>query len=50
MFLGSLSVDKQKAIQLAKDQIERQFGKGYIMQLGSRMLVDIPVFSTGRLP
>jgi recombination protein RecA len=47
--LGSISADKQNAVQLAMDQIERQFGKGYIMQLGGRMLVDIPVISTGSL-
>ena len=47
--MGSISADKQKAVQLAMDQIERQFGKGYIMQLGDRMLVDIPVISTGSL-
>jgi recombination protein RecA len=47
--LGNISAAKQKAVQLAKDQIERQFGKGYIMQLGGRTLVDIPVISTGSL-
>jgi recombination protein RecA len=47
--LGSISADKQKAVQLAMDQIERQFGKGYIMQLGGRRLVDIPVISTGSI-
>jgi recombination protein RecA len=47
--LGNISAAKQKAVQLAKDQIERQFGKGYIMQLGGRMLADIPVISTGSL-
>lgn len=26
--MGSMPADKQKAIQLAMDQIERQFGKG----------------------
>lgn len=31
------------------DQVERQFGKGYIMRLGGRMLVEIPVISTGSL-
>jgi len=41
--------DKQKAVQLAMDQIERQFGKGSIMKLGGRMLADIPVISTGSL-
>ena len=41
--MGSISADKQKAIQLAMDQIERRFGKGYIMKLGGRMLADVPV-------
>ena len=45
----SISVDKQKSIQLAMDQIERQFGKGSIMQLGDRVIADIPVISTGSL-
>jgi recombination protein RecA len=49
MSLSSISVDKQKAVQLAMDQIARQFGKGYIMQLGGRVLADIPVISTGSL-
>ncbi|MBW1773350.1 MAG: recombinase RecA [Deltaproteobacteria bacterium] len=41
--------DKQKAVQLAMDQIERRFGKGSIMKLGGRMIADIPVISTGSL-
>jgi recombination protein RecA len=31
-----MPADKQEAVQLAIDQIERQFGKGSIMQLGGR--------------
>ena len=45
--MSSLSSNKQKTIQLAMDQIERQFGKGFIMQLGGKALEDIPVISTG---
>ena len=41
--------DKQKAVQLAMDQIARQFGKGAIMKLGGRMIADVPVISTGSL-
>lgn len=41
--------DKQKTLQLAMDQIERQFGKGAIMKLGGRMIADIPVISTSSL-
>ena len=41
---------KEKAIDLAVSQIERQFGKGAIMRLGSEVLVpDVPVISTGSL-
>ena len=47
--MGSISVDKQKVVQLAMDRIERQFGKGSIMQLGDRAIADIPVISTGSL-
>ena len=47
--MGSMPADKQKAIQLAMDQIERQFGKGSIMQLGGQVIADVPVISTGSL-
>ena len=47
--MGSMPADKQKAVQLAMDQIERQFGKGSIMKLGGRVIADIPVISTGSL-
>ena len=40
---------KNKAIDLAVSQIERQFGKGSIMRLGDRETLDIPVISTGSL-
>jgi len=39
---------KEKALDLAVSQIERQFGKGAIMRLGTDVLVpDIQVISTG---
>ena len=41
--------DKQKTLQLAMDQIERQFGKGAIMKLGGRIIADVPVISTSSL-
>ena len=44
-----ISPDKEKAIETAMAQIERQFGKGSIMKLGSRAVVDIPVIPTGSL-
>ena len=47
--MGSMQEEKQKAVQLAMDQIERQFGKGSIMQLGGRVIEDVPVIPTGSL-
>ena len=41
--------EKNKAMDLAVTQIERQFGKGSIMKLGSRGMLDIPVISTTSL-
>lgn len=42
-------MDKQKAIDAAVLQIEKAFGKGSIMKLGSRGAVDVEVISTGSL-
>ncbi|MFQ5740412.1 MAG: recombinase RecA [Acidobacteriota bacterium] len=41
--------DKKRAIEMALNQIERQFGKGSIMKLGDRTSLDIPVISSGSL-
>jgi recombination protein RecA len=41
--------DKEKAVESAISQIERQFGKGSIMKLGSRPIVEVPTISTGSL-
>jgi recombination protein RecA len=41
---------KEKAIELAVSQIERQFGKGAIMRLGTDAVIpEIPVIPTGSL-
>lgn len=45
----SKNVDREKAVESAMSQIERQFGKGSIMKLGSREVADVPVISTGSL-
>jgi recombination protein RecA len=45
----SISPDKEKAVKTAMGQIERQFGKGAIMKLGSGTIIDVPVISTGSL-
>ena len=44
-----LGEDKDRAIGLALDQIERQFGKGSIMRLGEVATVDTEVISTGAI-
>jgi len=45
-----MDVNREKALDLAVSQIERQFGKGAIMKLGEGgMVKDIPVISTGSL-
>ncbi|MBL0931003.1 MAG: recombinase RecA [Alphaproteobacteria bacterium] len=42
-------MDKNKALEAALGQIERAFGKGSIMKLGSRDAVQAEVISTGSL-
>ena len=45
-----MDVNREKALDLAVSQIERQFGKGAIMKLGEGGVIkDIPVISTGSL-
>ncbi len=41
--------DKTKAVESAISQIERQFGKGSIMKLGSNVVVNVPVIPTGSI-
>ncbi|MCB0316569.1 MAG: recombinase RecA, partial [Calditrichaeota bacterium] len=41
--------DKQKAVDLAVTQIERQFGKGSIMRLGDRPKINVDVIPTGSI-
>ncbi len=45
----SKTPDREKAIESAMTQIERQFGKGSIMKLGSRAVMDVPIISTGSI-
>jgi recombination protein RecA len=40
---------RAKAIEIAVGQIEKQFGKGSIMRLGSRDVVEVPAISTGSI-
>ena len=41
--------DKEKALEAALSQIERQFGKGSIMKLGDNNTMDVETISTGSL-
>jgi len=41
--------DKEKAIEVAMGQIERQFGKGSIMKLGDNEVAEVPVIQTGSI-
>ncbi len=41
--------DKDKAVDQAISQIERQFGKGSIMKMGEENIIRIPAISTGSL-
>jgi recombination protein RecA len=45
----TISADKEKALESAISQVERQFGKGSIMKLGSRAVIQVPVISTGSI-
>lgn len=44
-----MSDNRQKALDAALGQIERQFGKGAIMRLGDNKAMDIEAISTGSL-
>lgn len=44
-----MDANKEKALQAALGQIERQFGKGTVMRMGDREHVAIPSISTGSL-
>ncbi len=41
--------DRNKAVNLAMTQIERQFGKGSIMRLGDRPKINVDIISTGAI-
>ena len=44
-----ISEEKQKALEAALGNIEKQFGKGSVMKLGDRAAVDVAVIPTGSL-
>ena len=43
------TMDRQKALEAAVSQIERAFGKGSIMRMGSKEVVEVDVVSTGSI-
>lgn len=45
----SIAQDKEKALESAMAQVERQFGKGAIMKLGDKPVMDVAVISTTSL-
>ena len=46
---GKESMDRQKALEAALAQIDRAFGKGSAMKLGSKEALEIESISTGSL-
>jgi recombination protein RecA len=46
---GNSTMDKQKALEAALSQIERNFGKGSVMRLGKNEPVEVEAVSTGSL-
>ncbi len=44
-----MSVDKNKALNAALQQIERVFGRGSVMRLGQREVIEIESISTGSI-
>ncbi|MBF0453082.1 MAG: recombinase RecA [Candidatus Magnetomorum sp.] len=44
-----MNIEKEKAVEAAMSQIERQFGKGAVMKLGTKEVQNVPVISTGSL-
>ncbi len=42
-------MEKEKALEMAVGQIERQYGKGAIMRMGDEAIMRVPAISTGSL-
>ena len=45
-----MTTEKEKALGLAIDQIEKRFGKGAIMKLGEGTKQDVEIIPTVRCP
>ncbi len=46
---NNIAKERQKALEMAIDKIEKDFGKGSIMKLGDKSSINIDVVSTGAL-
>lgn len=44
-----ISKEKLKALQLALDKIDKDYGKGTIMKMGDRTIVEVPCIPTGSI-
>ena len=44
-----MAIDKQKALETALSQIEKQFGKGAVMKLGQTSTLNVEAISTGSI-
>ena len=49
MGVFKLALDKNKALETALGQIEKQFGKGAVMRLGQNQTMNIDAIPTGSL-
>lgn len=47
--MAAMATDKQKALDAAISQIEKQFGKGAVMKLGSSAALNVEAISTGSI-
>ena len=47
--LKEISKEKLKSLQLTMDKIEKDYGKGTIMMMGDKAVVDVPSISTGSI-
>ena len=41
--------EKLKALQLTMDKIDKDYGKGAIMKMGDKAVVDVPTISSGSI-
>lgn len=47
--IADIKKEKQKALQLTMDKIDKTYGKGAIMRMGDEAVVDLPAISSGSL-